>query len=86
MVNMVLSVVFGGIAGYVASLLVGVDAALGLWGNVIVGIVGSFLGGFIAEQMGAKPTSDALRPTSYMGFVWAVLGAVVLLFILNIIF
>ncbi len=83
---MVLWVVFGGIAGYVASLIVGVDAALGLWGNVIVGIVGSFIGGFVAEKMGAKLTADPMRPTSYMGFVWAVLGAVVLLFVLNLIF
>ena len=85
--NLVLWLIFGGIAGWVASLIVGNDAGLGIIGNIVVGIVGAFIGGWIADQVGVKagqPGAD--RPTSLWGFVWAVAGAVVLLFAINFIF
>lgn len=85
--NILLWVIFGGVAGWVASIIVGDDAQLGLIGNVVVGIVGAFVGGWIADQVGVKegqPGAD--RPTSLWGFIWAVVGAILLLFVLNLIF
>ena len=85
--NILLWLLFGGIAGWVASLIVGSDSSLGIVGNIVVGIIGAFLGGWIADQTGVKPGAPgADRPTDIMGFVWAVIGAVILLFILNLLF
>ena len=84
--NIILWIVFGGLAGWIASMIVGGEAGLGIIGNIIVGIVGAFIGGLIADQfgLGGKPGAD--RPTSIMSFVWAVIGAIILLALLNLIF
>lgn len=85
--NILLWIVFGGLAGWIASMIVGTDAGLGMVGNIIVGIVGAFIGGFISDRIGVKPGQPgADRPTSLWGFIWAVIGAVVLLLILNFFF
>lgn len=84
--NILLWIIFGGIAGWVGSLLV-TGSGLGLIGNIVVGIVGAFIGGFIADRVGIGAQSrGADRPTSVASFVWAVVGAVVLLLVLNLIF
>ncbi len=85
--NMLLWVIFGGVAGWLASVIIGGDAGLGIIGNIVVGILGAFIGGWIADKTGMAPGSPgADRPTSVMGFVWAVVGAIVLLFLVNLIF
>jgi len=84
--NIMLWVIFGGLAGWIASLLVGNDAGLGIVGNIIVGIVGAFIGGYVADQMGVGGAPGAERPTDMMSFVWAVVGAVILLALINLVF
>lgn len=84
--NFILWIVFGGLAGWIASMVVGGEAGIGIIGNVIVGIVGAFLGGFIADKVGIGGQPGAERPTSIMSFIWAVVGAVVLLLLLNLLF
>ncbi len=85
--NIILWIIFGGVAGWVATLIVGADAAYGIPGNIIVGIVGAFLGGWVADKMGMGGRPGAERPsTSIMSFVWAVVGAVILLLLLNLFF
>jgi uncharacterized membrane protein YeaQ/YmgE (transglycosylase-associated protein family) len=84
--NILLWIVFGGLAGWIASLLVGADTQFGALGNIIVGIIGAFLGGWIADQLGFGGAKGAERPTSLASFAIAVLGAVLLLFIVNLIF
>ena len=84
--NFILWIVFGGLAGWIASMVVGGEAGIGIIGNVIVGIVGAFLGGFISDKIGMGGQPGAERPTSIMSFVWAVVGAVVLLLLLNLLF
>ncbi len=83
--NFLLWVVFGGVAGWVATLLMGSDAGYGVLANIVIGIVGAFIGGFIADKVNLKegnPGAD--RPTDVWSFVWAVLGAVVLLFVISL--
>lgn len=85
-VNILLWIVFGGIAGWIASIIVGDEAGLGLLGNIIVGVIGAFVGGWIADQIGAGGAPGAERPTSIISFFWAVIGAILVLLILNWIF
>jgi uncharacterized membrane protein YeaQ/YmgE (transglycosylase-associated protein family) len=83
--NIILWIVFGGLAGWVASLIVDTDIGMGIWANIVVGIVGAFLGGWIVDMLTAGPEPQK-RPTSLVSFAAAVLGAVLLLFLLNLIF
>jgi uncharacterized membrane protein YeaQ/YmgE (transglycosylase-associated protein family) len=84
--NIILWIVFGGLAGWIATLIVGNDASFGIAGNVIVGIIGAFLGGWLSDKLGFGGQPGAERPTSIGSFIIAVLGAIVLLFVLNLIF
>ncbi len=84
--NILLWIVFGGIAGWLATVIVGNDAGFGMIGNIIVGIIGAFLGGFIADKLGVGGAQGAERPTSVMSFVTAVIGAIILLIIVNLLF
>lgn len=84
--NILLWIIFGGIAGWVASMIVGGEAQFGIIANIAIGIVGAFLGGWIGDKIGiGEGKQGADRPTSVVGFIWAVIGAVVLLLILNLI-
>lgn len=74
----------GGLAGWLARVILGIDTG-GVLMNVIVGIIGASIGGFIADKVNFKegaPGAD--RPTSIWSFVWAVIGAIVLLFIIRL--
>ncbi len=71
-------VVFGALAGWVASLIAGTDRRQGCLVDIIVGVVGALIGGLIMQFLtGIKPGwSFDLR-----SFGVAVLGAVILLVI-----
>ncbi|MEX2369238.1 MAG: GlsB/YeaQ/YmgE family stress response membrane protein [Candidatus Paceibacterota bacterium] len=75
-------IILGGLAGWVASewIIVGGDDGIGIIGNIILGIVGAAVGGWIAEKLGAK------QGGAVMSFIWAVVGAVVILALVNLIF
>lgn len=83
--NFLLWVIFGGLAGWIASMIVGADSQLGLLGNIIVGIVGAFIGGWIADRMGSGGTPGAARPSTLKNFVIATVGSVIFLLLLNLI-
>ncbi|MBP1151064.1 MULTISPECIES: GlsB/YeaQ/YmgE family stress response membrane protein [Methylocaldum] len=80
---MLLWIIFGGIAGWVASMIVGRGDEMGMLGNIAVGIIGAFLGGWIADRLGFGGKPGVERPTSLISFATAVLGAVIFLAILN---
>ncbi len=71
-------VIFGALAGWVASLLMGTNRRQGLLTNIIVGVVGAFLGGFLVNLL----TGAAVHfGWSLRSFAVAVLGSVLLLVI-----
>ena len=84
--NILLWIIFGGLAGWIATMIVGADAAFGIPGNIIVGIVGAFLGGWMADKMGIGGSPGAERPSTVISFITAVVGAIILLVLLNLIF
>jgi len=82
--NIIILLIVGGVIGWLASLIMRTDAQQGLLLNVVVGIVGSVLGGLlISPLLGAAPiTSGAISVTS---IVVSLLGAVILLAAVNLI-
>lgn len=68
----------GLIAGWLASMVVG--GGLGVVGDIVVGIVGSFLGSFIFKALGLTAPFAGLPGTIFVAFI----GAVVLLAIFRL--
>jgi len=73
--------IFGALAGWVASMIVGKNERMGCIANIIVGIVGAFIGGFLMSFIGG----GGVTGFNLYSFGVAVLGAVVLLAIVGFI-
>jgi uncharacterized membrane protein YeaQ/YmgE (transglycosylase-associated protein family) len=73
----IISLIIGGIVGWLASIVMKTNAQMGLIANVLVGIVGSVVGYWIAGQLGMAPEGG------FVGFLIAIGGAVLLIFILQ---
>jgi uncharacterized membrane protein YeaQ/YmgE (transglycosylase-associated protein family) len=68
-------IILGGLAGWLASKIMGTDPQQGIFMNIIVGIVGALIGGFIMQSFG----QNAVTGFNLWSFVVALLGSVVLL-------
>ncbi|HNP84984.1 MAG: GlsB/YeaQ/YmgE family stress response membrane protein [Chloroflexi bacterium SZAS-1] len=72
--------VFGALAGWVASMIAGTNERQGCLLNIIVGIAGAFIGGFLYSLLTGNEFIAQFNITS---FIVSVVGAVLLLFILT---
>jgi uncharacterized membrane protein YeaQ/YmgE (transglycosylase-associated protein family) len=72
--------IVGGVVGWLASLIMRTDAQQGIILNIIVGIIGAVLAGLI---FGGGSIND--EPLSLTNILWSLLGAVILLAIVNLI-
>lgn len=77
--NLIVWLVVGGIIGWLASIVMRTDAQQGIFLNIIVGIVGAFIGGLIFS--GGSINNAGLNLYS---FLVSLLGAVILLAIVNL--
>ena len=75
--ELIIQLIVGGVIGWLASFIMKTNAQMGIIANVIVGIIGAGLGGWLAVQLdiGGPPI---------MGWVMAVVGAVILIAILKV--
>lgn len=77
--GLIITLILAGIVGWIASMIMKTDAQMGWIANVVVGIVGGFIGttlfGFIAP---ATPTDNGL---SIQGIIVGVIGACIAIFI-----
>src|SRR3546814_19547635 len=80
--GLIITLIVGGIIGWLASIVMRTDAQQGILLNVVVGIVGAFLGNFLGSFFGMGASLDTF---STIGLLWALIGAVVLLGIINLI-
>ncbi len=80
--NLIIWLIVGGIIGWVASLIMGTDARQGLLLNVVVGIVGAFLGGLLLAPLFGTGTINQ-GDLSLSSLLVSLLGAVGLLAIVN---
>lgn len=74
MVNVILWILFGALAGWVASMIVGTNERQGALGNIVTGILGAFIGGFLFSLLGGSGFSGF----NIGGLIIAILGAAIL--------
>jgi len=79
----IIALIVGGIAGWLASMVMNRDASMGIFWNIVVGCVGSIVGNMIAGPL--LGLSGSVQEFSLTGLVVAVIGAVVLLGVINLI-
>lgn len=72
-----LFIVLGALAGWVASMITGRNAQQGWLGNIIVGVLGALLGGWVANAL----LGQGLTGFDIRSFLIALAGSTVLLFI-----
>ncbi len=81
--NFLIWLVVGGVLGWIASLIMRTDASQGVVLNVVVGIVGAFLGGIVLSPMLGVPTiNENAFNIGALGV--SLLGSVILLAIVNL--
>ena len=82
--NLIIWLVVGGLIGWVASLVMRTDAQQGLILNVVVGIVGALLGGWLLSPLlGAGTVNQG--DFSLLGLLVSFGGAIILLFVVNLV-
>jgi uncharacterized membrane protein YeaQ/YmgE (transglycosylase-associated protein family) len=81
--NLIIWLVVGGLIGWVASMIMRTDGQQGIILNVIVGIVGAFLGGFLLSPLLGAGTVNS-GDFSVAGLAVSLLGSVILLAIVNL--
>jgi uncharacterized membrane protein YeaQ/YmgE (transglycosylase-associated protein family) len=75
--SFLVTLIIGGLVGWLASILMKTNAQMGILANVIVGIFGSFLGVAVASALGVR------AHTTPAAWIVAVLGAALLIWILR---
>ncbi len=78
--SIILWIVLGALAGWIASLIMGTDASMGALANVIVGILGAVIGGFIFNLFGQGGVSGF----NLWSLIVAVVGSIVLLWLVQL--
>ena len=82
--NFIIWIVVGGILGWLASLVMRTDASQGMLLNIIVGIVGALLGGWLLAPLFGTGTINQ-NDFSISSLLVSFLGAVILLAIVNLV-
>ena len=81
MINFIIWLIVGGLIGWVASMIMRTDAQQGILMNIVVGIVGAFLGGLLLGPFFGASINQG--DFSASGLLVSLLGAIILLAILN---
>lgn len=78
----IIAIIVGGVAGWLASMVMNRDASMGIIWNVVAGCVGSVVGNLVANQFGIV---GSVQNFSLTGLIVAFVGAVVVLGIMNLV-
>ncbi|MDF7776178.1 GlsB/YeaQ/YmgE family stress response membrane protein [Sphingomonas sp. AOB5] len=79
MVGLIIWLVIGGVVGWLASIIMRTDGQQGIFLNIVVGVVGAFIAGALFGG------SINQTPTNPMAFIVSLLGAIILLAIVNLV-
>src|SRR5436190_12238667 len=79
--NWIVWIIFGALAGWIASMIMGKNKQMGAIANIVVGIIGAFLGGWVMSLFGAQGVTGF----NLTSLIVAIIGAVVLLFVVGLV-
>lgn len=79
--GIILWIIFGGLVGWIASLVMKTDAQQGIVLNVVIGIIGAFLGGILMSFLG----KGGVGGFNLYSFIVALIGAIALIWIVKMI-
>ena len=82
--NFILWIVIGGLLGWVASMMMGTNRQQGLFLNIVVGIIGALLGGWLISPLVGVPTINQ-NDFSIAALLVSLVGAVILLAIVRLV-
>lgn len=74
-------IIVGALAGWIGSMITGNNRRMGLIANIVVGIIGAFIGGFVIDLLGGKGVTGF----NLWSILVAIVGSVILLTIINLI-
>jgi uncharacterized membrane protein YeaQ/YmgE (transglycosylase-associated protein family) len=80
--NWLVWIIFGALAGWIASMIMGKNAQMGALANIVVGIVGAVIGGFLMNNVFGAPGVTGFNLPSMLV---AIVGAVILLFLVGMV-
>jgi len=75
--GIILWIIFGAIAGWIASIIMKTDSSQGTVTDIVLGIVGAVVGGFLMGLMG----QSGVNGFNLYSFVVAVIGAIVVIYL-----
>jgi uncharacterized membrane protein YeaQ/YmgE (transglycosylase-associated protein family) len=81
MTNFIIWIIFGALAGWIASIITGKNRKMGAVANIVIGMFGAFVGAGIMNTLGIPVPAGF----SLLGFLVAVGGAVVLIMAMSLI-
>lgn len=82
--NFVVWLIVGGLIGWIASLVMKTDHQQGIFLNIVVGVVGALLGGWLISPLVGAPTINQ-DVFSMASLAVSLLGAIILLAIVNLV-
>jgi uncharacterized membrane protein YeaQ/YmgE (transglycosylase-associated protein family) len=85
MVNFIVWLLVGALIGWLASKVMRTDAQQGGLLNIVVGVIGAMLGGFLLPILGLGGSNINNNDFSVSGLLVAFVGAVILLAIVNLV-
>ena len=83
MLGWIIAIIVGGVAGWLASIVMRRDASMGIFWNIVVGIIGALLGNAVLAPL--LGFGGSIQTFDLGAFAIAVLGAVVLLAIVTMV-
>jgi len=78
--GLIIWLIVGGVVGWLASMVMRTDGQQGIFLNIVVGIVGAFIGSLLFN--GGSINTGVITPTT---FVISLVGAIILLAIVNLV-
>lgn len=76
---MIYTIIIGALSGWLAG-VIRQGYGFGLWGNIVIGIIGAYLGSWLFDQIGVRIGSGTVSLIAT-----SVIGALVLLFLIGLI-
>lgn len=77
--GILLWIVFGALAGWLASMIMGTNAQQGAMANIIIGVIGAVIGGFVMSAFG----QSGVNGFNIQSLLVAILGAVLLIWVIK---